>query len=135
MDSYGSITLALLSLIAITLAPAAQAQVGALDVTFDGDGIRTDSLSLSNVAGDVAVQSDGDIIVFGRSENPSNVSTRDGWVTIYRPDGLDERQLGARAPSVRLRQRAELLLDGPRHAERHHLRRRCFTGWLLGRNE
>lgn len=96
MNSYGSIplvvlSLVLLSLIAITLAPAAQAQVGALDVTFDGDGMRTDSLSLSDVAGDVAVQSDGDIIVFGRSENPNNLSTRDGWVTIYRPDGsLDE---------------------------------------------
>jgi len=61
--------------------------VGAHDVTFDGDGMRTDSLSLSDVAFDVAVQSDGDIIVFGRSENPDNLSSRNGWVTIYRPDG------------------------------------------------
>jgi uncharacterized delta-60 repeat protein len=82
-----SITLVWLSLIAITLAPAARAQVGALDVTFDGDGMRTDSLSPSDVAGDVAVQSDGDIIVFGRSENPDNLRSRNGWVTIYRPDG------------------------------------------------
>ena len=91
MNSYGSTTLVLLFLIGITLSPAAQAQVGALDVTFDGDGMRTDSLSLSDVGADVAVQSDGDIVVFGRSGNPNNANTRNGRVTIYRPDGsLDE---------------------------------------------
>lgn len=71
-------------------APVA-AQVGELDPTFDGDGIRLDDFDTVDRAWQPALQPDGRILVFGYSETNGDPNSRVGRLTRYHPDGsLDE---------------------------------------------
>ena len=67
------------------IAPTA-AQVGALDPTFDGDGVRVDSFDVWDQVWNILVLDDGAILTFGSSED-ANPSTRDARLTRYTPDG------------------------------------------------
>ena len=58
---------------------------GRLDLSFDGDGIRTDDVGTSNErARAVALQSDGKIVVAGFTDDPGN---EDWFVARYDTDG------------------------------------------------
>ena len=65
---------------------------GRLDLSFDGDGIRTDDIGTSNErARAVALQSDGKIVVAGYTDDPGN---EDWFVARYDTDGSLDPSFG-----------------------------------------
>lgn len=77
-------------LVPLLLAAPAPAQVGELDPSFHGDGIRVDDFGPIDEANGVALQEDGAILVFGASyeTGSGDVVPR---LTRYHPDGsLDQ---------------------------------------------
>lgn len=70
------------------LVPAAQAQVGALDLSFANDGVRvSDFQDVDRALHDIVVQSDGKIVGFGPTEDESGPNTRVARVARYNTDG------------------------------------------------
>ncbi len=59
---------------------------GSLDETFSGDGKLTTDFNTSSLATDVALQSDGDIVVSGVAYGGSDTSW-DFAIAVYNPDG------------------------------------------------
>lgn len=73
------------------LTASATAQVGALDPSFDADGVRTDSLSALDVARNVVLDTEGKILVFGKSEGAGDPNSREARIIRYHLDGtLDQ---------------------------------------------
>lgn len=69
------------------------ATVDNLDPTFDGDGIATASINDYDEGHDLAIQTDGKIVVVGRTANP--VTNKDDFaVTRFNPNGSPDATFG-----------------------------------------
>lgn len=73
-------------LVLLVLALPVAAQVGSLDLAFDGDGVRVDSFDVKDQVWDVLALPDGSVLTFGSSEG-DGPTTRDARLTRYVPDG------------------------------------------------
>lgn len=75
------------ALLTINLAEAQAASPGVLDATFDADGKVTTNVAGDDNASDVAIQSDGKIVVVGRANLGGGGTAFDFFVVRYNPDG------------------------------------------------
>jgi uncharacterized delta-60 repeat protein len=97
--SYNYVTLSLalifsatlLTSIAVWAAPPPGNNDADLDPTFDGDGIITTSINELNFGNDLAIQSDGKIVVIGTTFTTS----QDFAVTRYNPNGSLDTTFGS----------------------------------------
>jgi uncharacterized delta-60 repeat protein len=73
----------------------AYAAQGDLDSTFSGDGVAVTDFSANlDGATDVALQSDGKIVVAGFSESGADITTSDFALARYNPDGTLDMSFG-----------------------------------------
>lgn len=93
MKRYGhilssSLRVLLLFGLLVALASTAQAQVGALDLSFADDGVQvSDFQDVDRALHDIVIQSDGKIVGFGVTEDEGGPNTRVARVARYNTDG------------------------------------------------